>query len=495
MQRTRDPRSAHRRRDRQIEHLLRRAGFGARPEELEIYEEMSIPEAIDRLVDYTSIADDVDSKIGRPGFVGTTSRGVFSPNTNIIDARQRWLFRMVHSDRPLQEKMTLFWHNHFATGYSKIAGMINAADATRYIAAKPTEDPGRLRGQIELFRDLALGNFRDLLLAVAKDEAMLWWLDGRTNTKAKPQENFAREIMELFTMGVGHYTESDVYAGARVFTGWNDQLVAGGVPGAAHREFFYNSAQHDTNPKTFSFPIYPDGGTTIPGRSAAEGMQDGIDFINALAANRQTGRYLARKLFGFFVSEFREPDPAFVERLADVYLQNRFEMKPVMRELLRSPEFWDEDSRFARYSWPVEFVVRAIKDVGWTGFTVDTARAALSAMGQDLYEPPDVAGWDAGQTWFSTGAMLARMNFASTLATNQRFNLAVVSSADAGSPHAFLTYFTSQLAATRPDPGVMNEWLDYLTSTGSWSGSDAQRQAKATGLVHLIVGSPEYQFQ
>src|SRR5207249_3878469 len=235
------------------------------------------------------------------------------------DARQRWLLRMVHSDSPLQEKMALFWHNHFATGYTKIAGTLGATEGTRYMAAKASEDAGRVRGQIELFRDMALGNFRDLLTAVAKDTAMLVWLDGRTNFKAKPQENFAREIMELFTMGVGNYTESDVYAGARVFTGWNLQRPGAPTDGSQHYEFIYNAAQHDTDAKTFSFPVYADGGRTIPARSAASGQQDGLDLIAALAANPNTGRYLARKLFRFFVSEFRDPDESFVTRIAGVY--------------------------------------------------------------------------------------------------------------------------------------------------------------------------------
>ncbi len=479
---------------RNTEHLLRRAGFGARPDELDTYTGPT-GEAIDALVNYEPIPDDVDSHIGRSGYAGITTRGVFSPNTNITDARQRWLFRMVHSNRPLQEKMALFWHNHFATGYSKIAGALGAVEATRYMAAKASEDPGGVRGQIELFRQMALGDFRDLLLAVAKDTAMLVWLDGRTNTKAKPQENFAREIMELFTVGVGNYTEPDVYAGARVFTGWNLQRVGNAATGAAHYEFAYVAAQHDTDPKTFSFPIYPDGGRTIPARSAADGMQDGIEFINGLAALPATGRYLAGKLFRFFVSEFRPPDPSFVDRLARVYLSSRYDMRAVMREVLTSPEFWDARSIWGRYAWPVEFVVRLLKDVGWTGFSVDSALTPLANMGLTLYDPPDVAGWDAGQTWFSSGAMLARMNFASTLAANQRFNQATVSRQFAQTPDSFLAYYTSALAMAPAGAAVRGEWMNYLGATGAWTGSDAQRQAKAAGLVHLIGGSAEYQLQ
>jgi uncharacterized protein (DUF1800 family) len=479
--------------DRYIEHLLRRAGFGARPDEFDTFREMSISEAIDTLLNYADILDDVDSNIGKSGFVGMTVRGTFAPQANITDARQRWLFRMVHSDRPLQEKMTLFWHNHFATGYNKIAGTYGAAEGARYMAAKASEDPGKVRGQVEMLRDNALGNFRDILVNIAKDTAMIVWLDGRTNFKAKPQENFGREVMELFTVGVGNYTESDVYAAARVFTGWN--LTRPGVANdpAQHYEFFYNAAQHDTDPKTFSFPIYPAGGRTIPARSAASGMQDGLDFLNGLAANPNTGRYLAGKLFRFFVSEFREPDPAFVNRVADVYLQSGYNMKSVMRAVLTSPEFWDSASYFARYSWPVEFVVRALKDIGWVGFSVDNALTPLSNMGQILYEPPDVAGWRAGETWFATGAMLSRMNFASTLAANQRFNLAGVVKPTAKSPESVLSFFMNELITAPMDSAVRAEYMNYLRATGAWTGTDAQLQAKSSGLVHLIAGSPEYQ--
>ena len=170
---------------------------------------------------------------------------------------------MLHSNRPLQEKMTLFWHNYFATGYTKLSGAVQAPNATRLMAAKPSEDPAQQKGQIELFRERALGTFSDLLVAVAQDPAMLVWLDGNTNTKAKPQENFGRELMELFTRGVGFYTEDDVYAAARVFTGWNLQGDARLTNGSF--SFVYNANAHETNAKTFSFPIYGDGGRTIPG--------------------------------------------------------------------------------------------------------------------------------------------------------------------------------------------------------------------------------------
>src|SRR5206468_12444810 len=166
---------------------------GASSVELAAYSNLSYSQAVDRLINYEQIPDTVDSNIGKAAFVGTTSRGAFSPNTVADDARQRWLFRMVHSDRPLQEKMTLFWHNYFATGISKVGAVAKGENATRLMAAKPSEDPQKQVGQIELFRSGAVGSLRDLLLAVAKDPAMLVWLDGDTNTKAKPQENFGRD--------------------------------------------------------------------------------------------------------------------------------------------------------------------------------------------------------------------------------------------------------------------------------------------------------------
>lgn len=454
---------------------------------------MSVSQAVTTLVNYDEVPDDVDAFIGQSGYVGMTIAGAFSPQSNINHSRQRWLFRMVHSDRPLQEKMTLFWHNHFATGYTKIAGTLGTTEGARYMAAKASEDPGKVRGQIEMLRDNALGNFRDILVNIAKDTAMLVWLDGRTNTKAKPQENFGREIMELFTVGVGHYTEPDVYAAARVFTGWNLTRTGSVADGSAHYEFLYDPNQHETSAKTFSFPIYSDGNKTIPARAASAGMQDGLDFINALAANPNTGRYLAGKLWRFFVNEFVPPDPAFVDHIASTYFGSGYDMKMVMREVLLSSQFWDQATYFARYSSPAEYIIRALKDVGWRGFSVNDALTPMANMGMTLYEPPNVAGWDAGQTWFSTGAMLSRMNFAAQLTNNQKVNLLSAARSSGKTPDALLAYVLDQLLTAPLDSSVTTELNAYLRATGAWTGSDAQIQAKTAGLMHLVAGLPEYQ--
>jgi uncharacterized protein (DUF1800 family) len=480
-----------RRREQQIEHLLRRAAFGASQDQVDQFADIGYRRAIGELTNFEEQPDDVDDLIGKPGFVGVTARGQLLPGENITDSRQRWLFRMVHSRRPLQEKMALFWHNHFATAYTKVAGAVGPLDGARMMAAKKTESPGSVPGQLELFREHALGNFRDLLIAVAQDPAMLIWLDGRTNVRGRPQENFARELMELFTMGVGTFQETDVYAGARVFTGWN--LARAGAGPAGYFRFNYNANQHDTTAKDFTFAIYPDGNRRIAARSEAQGMQDGIDLINAVARHPATGPRLARKLYQYFISEVQEPEGGLVNELARIYYQSNFEVKPMVARLLNSPQFSDPSNFYSRYSWPVEFVVRALKEVGWAGFSVNDALTPLANMGQQLFEPPDVNGWELGPGWFSSGAMLARMNFAAQLATNQKFNLRDDSRGFGPTPEALVSHVMDRLSPPELAADCYRALVDYARAGGNWTASDAQLATKASGLVHLIVGSGDYQ--
>jgi len=476
------------RREPLIEHLLRRIGFGAAPGDVEQYAELGYATALDRLINYDSTPDKVDELIGQPGFVGMTINGAFSPSTNIAHARQRWLFRLVHTQRPLQEKMALFWHNHFATAFSKVSADLGAADGTRAMAAKASESSAGIPGQLELFRTNAVGNFRNLLLAVAQDVAMLDWLDGRTNVKAKPQENFARELMELFTMGVGNYVETDVYAGARVFTGWNLTRTNG------VNRFFYNAAQHETTAKEFSFAIYPGGGRIIPARSAGDGLQDGLDLIDAVVRHRATGPRLATKLYRFFVNEVDQPSPSLIANMASDYYQSGFEIKPMLIRLFVSPEFIDPSNAFKRYSWPAEFVARSLREMGWTGFSVNDALNPMITMGQQLFEPPDVAGWDLGQVWFTSGSMLARMNFAAQLATNQKFQLRNAARDEVKTPEGLVSWALDRMITPTFASDSYDALVDYARAGGPWTGSDTQLATKASGLAHLIVGSGEYQF-
>ena len=476
------------------EHLLRRAGFGVGAADVARWSRLSYLALIDQLINYDPAAADVDSKIGTPGYVGITTHGQFSPNMVINDARQRWLFRLVHTPAPLQEKMALFWHQHFATAYSKVSSIVGTTDATRMLAAKPSEDPGQARGQLELFRQYALGNFSDLLVEVAKDPAMLVWLDGRLNTRSVPQENFGRELMELFTFGVENYVETDVYAAARVFTGWNMTTTGTRGTASAYYAFNYNAGAHETSAKTFSFPIYPDGGRTIPARSASNGLQDGLDLIQALAYHPETAKRLARKLWVWFVDEVNAPDDEFVTSIANTYLQSGTNMKAVIRAVLFSPQFFDTARYFKRYSWPAEFVARALKEVGYAGFSVNDALTPMVNMGQQLFEPPDVAGWELGPGWFSTARMLARMNFAAQLATNQKFALRDLARPYKLTPESLVNFVVDTLNVPQPAGDVYAALTSYVRAGGAWTGSEAQLLNKAGGLFHLVTGSGDYQF-
>jgi uncharacterized protein (DUF1800 family) len=479
-----------------LEHILRRMGFGAGPAELAAWAGMPIDAVIDRLLNYESLSTDHDSKIGLPEYVGiTTASGQpFSANTLINDARQRWLFRMIHSQRPLEEKMALFWHNHFATAYSKIAGAVGQERATRMMDNDPSSLAGSEEGQIQKLRRLGTGSFPTLLMAMAKDPAMIYWLDSQLNTRTRPQENFGREIMELFSMGIGNYTEQDVYAAARVFTGFNWQIIGDrAATTGSWYAFRYAPNDHDTNAKEFTFPIYPGGGRVIPARAAGAGEQDANDFVLAVASHPATARRLAIKLYKFFVNETANPDEALIAAMANTYLGSNYNIKSMLRTLFLSPQFRDPANFFQRYSWPIEFVVKAIKETGWTGFTVNSAMTPLSNMGQQLFEPPDVNGWELGPGWISTSSMLSRMNFASTLAGNQRFNLARDAQPHRQTPERVLEYMLARFRTMGYSTAATTAMQEYLRST-AWTGSDAQLQQRVPGLTRLIVGSGEYQF-
>ena len=479
--------------DRTLEHVLRRMAFGASSQDLARFDGWGTGHVIDSLLNYEQEPDDVDTNIGKAEYISVTTRGQFSPNTVINDARQRELFRMVHSRRPLQEKMALFWHNHFATAYSKVAGTFGSVHAAKMMAGRPDQVAGSVSGQYEKFRKFAVGNFRELLVEMARDPAMLVWLDGRLNTRQRPQENFGREILELFTMGVGNYTEADVVAAARVFTGWGLSLQGDRANAeASYYDFAFSANNHDATAKTFTFAIYGDGSQTIPARAAAQGMQDGFDLIAALARQPATAHRLARKLWSYFVSELVVPDEHVVSDLANVYMQNDGNIKPVLRRLFLSDAFLNAE--FQRYSWPVEFVVRAIKETGWNGLSVDAAMTPLVNMGQSLFEPPDVNGWALGAEWFSTASMLSRMNFAATLMGNQKFNLGRELQPYRQAPERVVEYMLNHFTYAPISQDVYNALVEYARGGGTWTGNDTQLNNKSAGLARLIVASSEYQF-
>ena len=222
-------------------------------------------------------------------------------------------------------------------------------------------------------------------------------------------------------------------------------------------------------------------------------MQDGLDLIDAVVRHPATGPRLARKLYNFFINEVDAPDAALIKEISDLYYARNYEIEPMVRRLLLSQQFRDPVNYFKRYSWPAEFVVRSMKEIGWVGFSVGTALTPLVNMGQQLLEPPDVNGWELGRGWFSTGAMLARMNFASQLATNQKFNLRDAFRGQASTPEALVTKALDRLSAPEYHAGGRAALIDYVQAGGAWTGSDTQLANKGSGVVHLIAGSGEYQ--
>jgi uncharacterized protein (DUF1800 family) len=366
--------------DAQIPHLLRRAGFGASPSELADYEGMGLSGAIDRLLNYQGI--DNSQVPATPDIVLSYSG---AQTGNVLQALQTWwLQRMVGTTRPLEEKMTLFWHNHFATGFSKVEN--------GYLMFK----------QSDFLRTNALGSFHDILTGMTADGAMLVWLDGNQNRKGNPNENYAREVMEVFSTGRGPYTQDDVEAGALAFTGYGIDSNGDGV---------FNPGLHDDSAKTFM-------GTT--------GDLGPADIIDILVAHPATATNLATELFEFFA--YPDPSQDTVTRLAQVYLNNGYDIRSLVQAILTSPEFISTQAYLANVKSPAEYAATALRSLGATS-NLDGAVAAMGNMGQALFNPPSVFGWPSGSGWIDTASILARYNFPTILQTTEENS---ASSLDAG---------------------------------------------------------------
>ncbi len=344
-------------------HLLRRAGFGPAPGEIEARLNDGFEQTVRLLLEPGGVSDglgEIDRQIG----------GLLDFN-NIEDVRTWWIYRMIHSQRPLIEKMTFLWHGHFATAISKVS------------------NPYLMYLQNQLFRERGLGSFGDLLQRVARDPAMLVWLDGSANRKAHPNENFAREVMELFTIGRGQYKEADVQEAARAFSGWN----------LRDDTFFFNAAEHDAGPKTFL---------------GHEGNLDGSDVLNILADHPATAERLTSKLFSFFAYE--NPEPPTLAPFVQVWRSTRGNIREVLRAMFLSPVFSSERAFRAQVKSPAEFVIGAIRSLGGT-ITPRQVVSLMARMGQDLFNPPSVKGWDGGKAWISTSTLFERLNFAASITT------------------------------------------------------------------------------
>jgi hypothetical protein len=357
-------------------HLYRRAGFGAGREDLDEAERLGPEGTLDLLLRGRPEAQEIAETLMDVGRIAAAS------DEGGAQLRGWWLYGMLQGGHPLREKMTLFWHNHFATSLAKVL------------------DPELMFRQNGLLREHALGRFGPMLQAISKDPAMLVWLDSNTNIKGRPNENYARELMELFSLGVGHYTEGDIREAARAFTGWR-------VDGAG---FAFDARLHDGGPKTFL-------GQT--------GAWDGGDVVRIVLVQPAAARFLVRKLYRFLVSEKAEPPDSLLEPLCEGFRRSDYDIAGLLRTILASRHFYSSHAFRQRVKGPVEYVLGAVQsvyrryaegDADYRPLPQQVLVARIEAMGQSLFAPPNVKGWPGGTTWLNTSTMLERDNFAEALA-------------------------------------------------------------------------------
>jgi Protein of unknown function (DUF1800) len=353
-------------------HLFRRAAFGASREDLLEAQRLGPQATLDLLISGRSHADDALETLVDIG------RIVAERDETGDQLRGWWLYCMLQSGHPLREKLTLFWHNHFATSLVKV------------------QSPALMFRQNCLLRQHALGRFGPLLQAISRDPAMLVWLDSNSNVKGKPNENYARELMELFSLGVGHYTEKDIREAARAFTGWRTDGTG----------FAFDARWHDGGKKT------------VLGQT---GDWDGGDVVRILLEQPAAARFLVRKLYSSLLSERAVPPDGLLEPLCDMFRKSDYDIAGLVRTMLASRHFYSEHAFRQRIKGPVEYVLGAVQAVyqhgsDEYGLPQQLLVGRLATMGQTLFAPPNVKGWPGGTSWLNTSTILERDNFAADLA-------------------------------------------------------------------------------
>ena len=367
-------------------HLMRRAGFGASRDELEHCVEQGYEATVEELLDTSNPNNMPDDIIRRYHAEQSELR-------DLAGSAAYWMYRMISTESPLEEKMALFWHGLFATGYTKL----NQARSQL--------------NQVEMFRRNGLGAFDGLLLEISRDPAMLVWLDNQDNHGDAINENYGRELLELFSMGIGNYTEDDIKECARAFTGWtlgNAEYMSI----RAYKDsiwpysriawhFDYREEDHDDGEKTFL-------GET--------GNFNGDDIINIIAKQDATADFICTRLFQFFAAdEVSEQGQQCIDAMKETYFESGYQIKNVLRTLFNSEYFKSREARFARVKGPVEMVVGAIRTAGshqTPELGIERVSNNMLYMGQGLLQPPTVEGWHEGTEWIDSGSLVERVNFA-----------------------------------------------------------------------------------
>ena len=452
-------------------HLMRRAGFGASREELEERAARGYAATVEELLNPESVAgaDRYEFLRYHPSF--------WKPITSPGMGAAAWLHAMLNTERVLEEKMALFWHQVFATGGSKL------------------DHWHEMVNQIDLFRQAGMGNYRDLLLELARNPAMIFWLDNCDNHAAAVNENWGRELLELFSMGVGNYTEEDVRECSRAFTGWT---IAASIPRNAHGrydwEFEYQPEDHDEGEKTFL-------GHT--------GNFDGADIIDIVCAQPATAHFIARHLYNFFVAD--EPqvpawsvtpprDPAAIALLAQTFVDSDYEMRPVLRVLFNSDFF--KQARFAKIKSPAEVLAGTLRLAGGYRFPapgLGNLSKEAGYMGQELLNPPSVEGWHTGAEWINSGTLMKRINFSADLVGNtaQPGIQAIIRRLQARgplSPEQLVDGCLDLLGPLEVDRENRQQLVNHAQESGQLIWDDPAAAARVGEMLQLAVSLREYQY-
>lgn len=458
-------------------HLLYRAGFGGSPDEVAKLHAMGLHRAVDHLVNFKVIAPAhipfVAQLPERPEpyekRLPPKEQNIISQRRQRVEAQQIqglrnwWLKRMVESPRPLEERLTLFWHGLFACQYTVVF------------------NSHFMYTQNQLFRENAAGNYGALLNGIVHDPTMIRFLNNDTNVKGRPNENLAREIMELFAMGLDQgYTEFDIREAARALTGYTYDNWSS--------QFRFLESRHDHEPKTIF---------------GQKGPWTGDDLANLILQQPATSRFIAKRLFMYFVHD--NPDQETVERLAKVLRLNNYELVPMLENLFTSEEFYGAKSMGTQIKSPIQLVAGTLRELGISDMNYGPLVQAVRDMGQELLEPPSVKGWDGGRTWINATRMFIRYNTIANILENMprmdgKTGVDVVGTLLAGknfqSNEEIVDYFARCFYAvplSQSKRQNMVEFLGGLPPCAEWSNRRSEVNAKLTSLLVIMLCSPEYQ--
>ena len=459
----------------QMAHLMRRAGFGAARDELEERAAKGYEQTVEELLD----PDRYGAPRIDPGILFRTFPYIESGVADRGSTRHIWY--LINNPRPLEEKVALFWHTVFATGTVKI------------------DNPLETARQLDMFRRCGLGSYRDLLVELASDPAMIYWLDNYTNHKNRPNENWGRELLELFSMGQGNYTERDVFECARAFTGWG---IAPKPPdnvglGRYTWDFQYLPEDHDDSEKTFLGHV---------------GRFNGEDVIDIIVRQPATARFIARHLYNFFVAdEVQVPswldtpprDPIAVNLIADAFISSGYDIRSTLRVIFNSDFF--KEARFQRVKSPAELVAgicRLVGDFKYPRPDLEQLGVECAFMGQALSDPPSVEGWHFGAEWIDAGSLVKRISYASEVVSSLEYPgiQAIVNSIKQKgdlSPDELVDTCLDVLGSVEVYPETRNELLG-LAELGDglrWTTEESTQESarKVADMLAVIVATREYQ--